>query len=293
MKYRITHRTEYRYGGDVSLGYNEAHLTPRGDMPQQRLLSHRVEVEPTPAYTSRRQDYFGNEIFYFTLQRPHRRLTVTAVSEVERLDEEPELRLESAMTWEQVVAATAADPSDAGMEARKFLLDSPLVEPPPEVVAYATESFSPGRRFSEAVVEFIRRIHRDFTFDTAATSVSTPVAAVFANRRGVCQDFAHLAIAGLRGMGIAARYVSGYLETLPPPGQEKLVGSDASHAWLAVYEPGTGWAEYDPTNDIIPSRQHIVTALGRDYTDISPLRGVVFGGGGSQESSVAVDVERM
>ena len=293
MKYRVTHRTEYVYATPVSLGYNQAHVTPRDNYPGQRLLQHRVDVDPVPAYTSRRTDFFGNEVFYFTLQRQHSRLTVTAVSEVERLGEEPELRLESGMTWEEVVAATAADPSAAGLEARSFLLDSPLVEPPEAVVAYAAESFPAGRCFSEAVSDFIRRVHRDFTFDPTATTVSTPIAQVFEARRGVCQDFAHLAIAGLRGMGVAARYVSGYLETLPPPGQEKMLGSDASHAWLAVYEPGAGWCEYDPTNDIIPSRQHIVTAIGRDYTDISPIRGIIFGGGGRQETRVAVDVERI
>ncbi|MCP1673483.1 transglutaminase-like putative cysteine protease [Natronocella acetinitrilica] len=293
MKYRVTHRTDYVYSAPVALGYNEAHLTPRGDLGRQRVLSHRVEVDPPPAYTSRRLDFFGNEIFYFTLQRPHSRLTVTAVSEVERFGDEPELYLASGMSWEEVVAATAADPSPEGLDARAYLLDSPLIEPSPDVVAYAAESFKPGRGFSQAVGDFIQRIHREFAFDPAATNVSTPVSKVFEARRGVCQDFAHLAITGLRGLGVAARYVSGYLETLPPPGQAKLVGSDASHAWVAVFEPGGGWREYDPTNDITPSQQHIVTAIGRDYTDISPIRGVVFGGGGTQKTKVAVDVERI
>lgn len=293
MKYRVTHRTEYTYSAPVSLGYNEAHLSPRRDLPGQRVSAHVVEVDPPPAYTSTRTDFFGNEVFYFTLQRPHSRLTVTAVSDVERHSEVQELSLESALTWEEAVAATAVDPSPDGLRARAYLLESPRVERHEEVIAYAARSFMPGRRFLEAVVDFIQRIHRDFTFDPTATNVSTPVDRVFESRRGVCQDFAHLAISGLRGMGVAARYVSGYLETLPPPGKPKLVGSDASHAWVAVYEPGGGWREYDPTNDIIPSKQHIITAFGRDYTDISPIRGVVFGGGGTQKTKVSVDVERL
>jgi len=293
MRYRVTHRTEYVYQGLVSLGYNEAHLTPRADHPCQRVRRHRIEVSPQPAYVSRRQDFFGNDVFHFVLQRPHDRLVVVADSEVERLPESEGWARLSDRPWEQVAAAIRAETGRAGVEVRSFLLESPLVVNVPEVSAYAAVSFPAGRPFAAAVEDFISRVHRDFTFDPTATTVSTPVIDVFRSRRGVCQDFAHLVIAGLRGLGLAARYVSGYLETLPPPGMDKLIGSDASHAWVAVFEPGVGWSEHDPTNDIRPSKQHIVTAIGRDYSDITPLKGVVFGGGIVQQTTVGVDVERL
>ncbi len=293
MKYRVVHRTEYTYQSAVSMGYNEAHLTPRGDHPCQRVRRHRIEVSPQPDYVSRRQDFFGNEVFYFVLQRPHARLVVVADSEIERLPESEGWARLSERPWEDVRASIHADTSGVGIDVRSFVLDSPLVSRIPEVTAYAAVSFTPRRPFADAVEDFVRRVHQEFTFDPAATTVSTPVIDVFRSRRGVCQDFAHLMIAGLRGLGLAARYVSGYLETLPPPGMEKLIGSDASHAWVAVYEPGIGWSEHDPTNDIKPSKQHIVMAMGRDYSDITPLKGVVFGGGVVKETVVGVDVQRL
>lgn len=293
MRYRVTHRTEYRYDSTVVRGYSEAHLTPRSDQPGQRLLRHRLDVQPVPAYQSRRLDFHGNDVFHFQIQRPHTRLVVTAVSEVERSDDDARLPSPSNRAWQRVVAATAGDDTRAGLEARSFLLESPLVSQHPAITAFAAECFPSDRPFAEALQAFIGRVHREFTFDPTATTVSTPIEQVFRARRGVCQDFAHLVIAGLRGLGIAARYVSGYLETIPPDGQAKLVGSDASHAWVAVYEPGVGWSEFDPTNDIKPSRQHIVTALGRDYSDITPLKGVVFGGGPVHETVVGVDVVRL
>lgn len=292
MRYRVTHRTDYTYAQPITRGYNEARLAPR-DTAMQRVHHHAVDIYPAPAYRSERVDYFGNGVLHFALQHPHSQLTVTAVSEVELLQATPERDPGNGMAWEQAVTATRADSTPGGLDVRQYLLDSPQVPIGGEARAYARESFTPGRAVTDAVADLMARIHRDFTYDPTATTVSTPIDRVFRERRGVCQDFAHLAIACVRSMGIAARYVSGYLETLPPPGQEKLRGADASHAWFAVFDPRLGWIDYDPTNNVVPMDRHITTAWGRDYGDISPLKGVIFGGSGGQRSHVAVDVERL
>lgn len=290
MRYRVTHRTAYNYPQPIFRGYNEARLAPR-ETAAQRVHSHAVTISPLPAYRSERTDYFGNRVLHFALQQSHRELVVTAVSDVELVECTSELGLGSA--WEDAVSATRGDLSATGLDAQQYLLDSPLVTARDDIAEYARTSFPAGRPLTEAVRDLMARIHRDFTYDPTATTVSTPLERVFQDRRGVCQDFAHLAIAGLRALGLAARYVSGYLETLPPPGQAKLRGADASHAWFSVYDPWLGWLDYDPTNNVVPMTQHITTAWGRDYGDISPLKGIVFGGGRGQRSTVSVDVERL
>lgn len=292
MRYRITHRTDYSYAQPIIRGYNEARLAPRSTAVQS-VHNHGVTIYPAPAYRAERVDFFGNRVLHFAMQHPHSQLTVTAVSEVELLQSAPEPPLGNGMAWEQAATATRSDCSPTGLDARQYLLESPQVPLSDEALAYARGSFAAGRAVTDAVANLMGRIHQDFAYDPTATTVSTPIDRVFRDQRGVCQDFAHLAIACVRSMGIAARYVSGYLETLPPPGQEKLQGADASHAWFAVYDPSLGWIDYDPTNNVVPMDQHITTAWGRDYGDISPLKGVIFGGSGGQRSHVAVDVERL
>jgi transglutaminase-like putative cysteine protease len=226
---------------------------------------------------------------YFSVQDIHQSLEVTAVSHV-RVAPRPLAESRSSAPWEKARRALRDDPDPEVREARQFVLESPFVSCSRAIRDYASESFPSGRALLEAVMDLTQRIYRDFTYDPHFTTLATPLSEVMGKRRGVCQDFAHLATACLRSLGLAARYVSGYLETLPPPGQAKLVGADASHAWIAVYLPGEGWAEFDPTNDCMAGERHITLAWGRDYGDVAPLKGVM-SGGGSHTLKVAVDVE--
>ncbi len=290
MRFRIDHRTRYQYVEPVSLCHSIAHLKPPR-MARQRCLSSQVRIDPWPAVHREYDDFFGNRVTYFSIQQAHDSLEVHARSEVEVTT--PTLP-EPSMTkpWERIVNRLR-DRQDAPMtDLRIFTLPSPLVPADPEARAYAAESFAPGRPILEAIIELMGRIHRDFIYDPTSTTVATPLSTVMKQRKGVCQDFAHVAIAGLRGLGLAVRYVSGYLETLPPPGQPKLQGADASHAWFAVLIPNLGWVDFDPTNDQIPAEQHITTAVGRDFQDVTPLRGIFYGGG-QHTLSVAVDVNRV
>ena len=292
MRYRVVHHTEYQYPEPVTLCHNEAHLSPRVG-PRQQLLRHELTIDPPPSAQTRREDFFGNAVEYFAIQLAHTRLAVTATSEVELAVHDPQLHFQVQNSWEMAAARTRSETTRATLEARQFTLASPMVAASPEIAAYAAASFTSGRPLLDAVHDLMGRIHRDFTYDPGFTTIATPLAHVFEHRRGVCQDFAHLAIACLRAFGLAARYVSGYIETLPAPGQAKLVGADASHAWFAVYDPDAGWLDFDPTNNQIPIDQHITVAWGRDYADITPLKGIIFGGGASHSAQVAVDIERL
>jgi transglutaminase-like putative cysteine protease len=235
-----------------------------------------------------RLDYFGNPASFFTVQEPHRQLTITAVHVIEVIP--PAVPDPTATPpWETVRDLLARDRGPAAVEACQFVFDSPYVHASPELTAYAAVSFDPGRPLLQAVLDLTGRIHTEFRYDPRATTLATPLQEVFANRRGVCQDFAHLQIACLRSQGLAARYISGYLCTMAPPGRERLVGADASHAWLSVYCPGHGWIDIDPTNNVIPSDKHVLLAWGRDYDDVSPIKGVILGGG-QHTVKVAVDV---
>jgi transglutaminase-like putative cysteine protease len=291
MNYRITHRTVYSYSAPVTLCHNEAHLTPRS-CGIQTLLEHKLLIEPPPAAISERLDFFGNHVVYFAVQRPHTELVVTATSEVELEAEIGRLHFCSNAPWEEAALRTREQLGPAGLEAKQYLLDSPMVRASAEVADYAELSFPRERPLIEAVHDLMQRIHADFAYDPGFTEIATPLEEVLEHRRGVCQDFAHLAIACLRAKGLAARYISGYLETQPPPGQEKLQGADASHAWFSVYDPDVGWLDFDPTNNKIPMEQHVTTAWGRDYADITPLKGIIFGGG-KHKAHVGVDVERI
>ena len=291
MRYRITHTTTYEYGGLVGHSYNEARLLPR-ECQHQHLISAHLEITPKETDFRVREDFFANKIAYFAITEPHSTFSITATSEVDVLGTVAQLDLSRSAPWEEVKAILQHDTHAEVLDARQFTLDSPYITTSPELAAYAKPSFTPGRPLFAAAQDLMQRMHRDFTFDPEFTTLSTPVQTVLEHRRGVCQDFAHLAIGCLRSYGLAARYVSGYIETLPPPGQEKLVGSDASHAWFSVYLPDVGWMDFDPTNNQIPGDQHIIVAWGRGYGDVTPLKGVVFGGQ-DHELKVSVDVARL
>lgn len=302
MKYRITHITRYHYSQAAELCQNEARLKPRDFWRQERTHS-RLDISPPPVDLSERLDYFGNHVIYFAIQQPHTQLVVTAVSELTLFPEQRAFEARTPVTWEQargLLLGLPASPAQSQtkdqaldlLEARHYVLDSPMGAAGDDIRRYAQASFLPGRPLVEVVRELMERIHRDFTYDPTFTTIATPLSEVLEHRRGVCQDFAHLAIACLRAFGIAARYVSGYIETLPPPGKPRTVGADASHAWFSVYVPGDGWLDFDPTNNTIPSDQHITLAWGRDYSDVTPLKGIAYGGG-QHTLSVSVDVLRL
>ena len=290
MRLHISHLTRYDYVESVSLCHSIVHLKPRQSERQQCLSSH-LRIDPGPAVNREHQDFFGNRVNYFSIQQSHDALEVTAVSEVEvGLQDLPEPAATPA--WEVARDCLHQHRKPTMNAARIFTLASPLIPLNSAARDYAAGSFTRGRPILEAGIDLMGRIFRDFAYDPHFTTIATPVAEVMAHRRGVCQDFAHLAISGLRGLGLAARYVSGYLETLPPPGQAKLQGSDASHAWFSLMIPDLGWVDFDPTNDLLPGEQHITTAVGRDYQDVTPMHGIFYGGGG-HELTVAVDVNRV
>jgi transglutaminase-like putative cysteine protease len=287
MKYLIQHTTAYRYSEPASLGHNEARLTPRS-FPRQRCLSSQIVIQPAPTAWAEWDDYYGNRVSYFTIEREHAELTVAARSEVE-LDAPFYLAPSRTVPWDQARSQLTCPRDPEMIAAAQFLYDSPHVPQEPWLCDYAAGSFAAGRPLLEALLDLTHRIHSEFQYTPASTGVSTPIREVFETRRGVCQDFAHLQIGCLRSLGLAARYVSGYLLTDPPPGTSKLIGADASHAWISVYCPGVGWLDVDPTNDQMPSMRHVTVAWGRDYSDVCPVKGVVLGGG-QHLMSVAVDV---
>jgi transglutaminase-like putative cysteine protease len=286
MDYKITHTTVYTYTETVPICHNEVHLTPREHARQQRLTS-RLAIRPQPTTIENLLDYFGNHVSFFTVEVGHERLSVTASSRV-RVSEPPPVPT-IAGPWEAIRGRLTAQQGLPVLEACQFLFDSPHVATSPELAAYAAQSFLPGRPWLEALLDLTRRIHTEFQYDQTATTVSTPLDQVLQLRRGVCQDFAHFEIGCLRSLGLPARYVSGYLVTSPAPGQPRLIGSDASHAWLSAFSPDHGWVDIDPTNDQIPSMKHITLAWGRDYSDVAPINGV-FIGGGKHGMTVSVDV---
>jgi len=287
MRYRVQHLTRYEYDHEVSVSHHVVRVQPR-DLPGQTCHRHELEVQPVPATRNLHRDAFGNAVVAITLEGPHRHLEFHARSEVEvvcRPGPEPD----GSVAWDRVRDQCAAGPPET-READPFRFPSTHVPFSPACADYAATDFRPGRPWLETLLDFMGRLHRDFVFDPSATHIATPVETVLRQRRGVCQDFAHLSLACLRSLGLPARYVSGYLETRPPAGQPRLVGTDASHAWIGVFCPGIGWIDLDPTNNLRPSNRHITVAWGRDYDDVSPVRGVLLGAGGHQ-LRVAVDVE--
>ena len=293
MKYRVTHATTYSYDDDVSDSLGIAHLVPRS-LPSQTVAEVAVEVSPTPVDLSHDTDCYGNTATYFQVTSPHQELVVAGRSEVDvAMPTYAEAAL--ATPWER--ARPLLDPTlpDA-WRATDFALPSAKVAHVAEAHAYGAASLLPGRPIGEAVTELMHRIHADFRYDATATTVTSTVAETFRKRAGVCQDFAHLTIACLRSHGLAVRYVSGYLATDPPPGRERIVGADASHAWVAVWLPGSGaggrseWLALDPTNDQWANDRYVTVAWGRDYGDVPPVKGVIFTEATKSTLKVSVDV---
>lgn len=276
MIYRIVHKTTYKYKYLVSVGNHVACLTPRS-IPRHRCRWNELRISPPPATRSGRVDYFGNHVSLFTIQEPHKQLIVEARSEV-TIDDGVRAWPQQSLPWEKVVRSLPEDHSPPSLEAYQFVFQSPRIRPSAELAGYASKSFTPGRDFTEALRDLTARIHADFRFDSKATNVRTSTEEVFRKKRGVCQDFAHLQIACLRSLNLAARYVSGYLRTYPSPGRPSPVGANVSHAWASTYCPGAGWLDMDPTNNVMPSLNHVTLAWGRDYGDVSPLRGLILGG---------------
>lgn len=291
IHYRVWHRTTYRYSRPMTDGYTVAYLLPR-PTPHQHIDRAEVTVEPTPDERSERIDVFGNRVVQIGVHRSHDELTLHAESEVVV---EPQQLDDDGPAWEEVREAVGACRGGQALNVRPFVGRSPFVDLDrygEALAAFGEPFFRPGRPIVDAVRDLTHTIYATFAFDAKFTEISTPLSAVLEARRGVCQDFAHLATGVLRSVGLAARYVSGYIETQPPPGQARLIGADASHAWCAVWVPEIGWIDVDPTNDHVPIRRHVTVAWGRDYGDVAPVRGVVIGPGASQHLQVAVDVER-
>lgn len=285
--YSVSHRTNYRYSIPVSLSHHVLHLTPR---PCINQICHdtALSINPTPATHTTGVDYFGNPVAFITLQHQHKQLTLHARSVIEVEAMQPP---EPALTipWDQIFDRLAGDTTETLLDALQYAFELPQTQANEDIRAYAERMFPPGLPVLQGVLALTRGLHRTLRFDTTATTVSTPVEEVWRKRRGVCQDFAHLQIACLRALRIPARYVSGYILTHPPEGEEKLVGADASHAWLAVWCPDYGWVDVDPTNNLVVSNSHITLAWGREYGDVSPVNGAIFGGG-AHAVQVGVDV---
>jgi transglutaminase-like putative cysteine protease len=288
MTYRVVHRTEYRYASEVSSSYGELYLLPR-DGPGQVCRTSDVRIEPAPHDYRERIDFYGNRTAYFAVLDPHTQLTVTAESTVD-VSRPSSLPLPVDQPWEAIRERLRTDPGDDAFDAREFLLDSPKVVVSPAVTGYAAESFTAGRSLTDALTELSSRIHADFAYKPGSTSVRTTLTELLELRKGVCQDFAHLMVGCLRSVGLAGRYVSGYLETVPPPGKARLVGADVSHAWASVFVPDAGWVDVDPTNDRFVSDRYVTTACGRDYGDVSPLKGVIYTRSKMNKLHVSVDV---
>lgn len=283
----ISHVTHYDYASRVDLAMHLLHLQPLSRADQQ-LEDFRLDIDPPATRNQASLDYFGNPQHHLTLTTPHHALTVRAESRVRRLAAATP-KPSASPAWESVRAAMRYRASQPWLPAAEFCFPSAFVPLHPAFQAYAQLEFTPGRPLLEAAIGLMARIHHEFTYATASTDLTTPALEAFSRRQGVCQDFAHIMIACLRSLGLPARYVSGYLLTQPPPGQPRLLGVDASHAWLAVWCPQHDWVELDPTNNLIAAQSHAVIACGRDYADVAPLRGVIQGGG-SHTLSVAVSV---
>jgi transglutaminase-like putative cysteine protease len=293
--YHVVHHTRYHYADEVVSSHNEAHLLPRS-LATQMPSRVQLRIDPAPDGVRWHKDYFGNDVVFFNLRTAHRELAIRTESDVV-LEPAPRFDAARSAPWEQVAAGVRLARTPEALEAFEFVFDSPFVAASEALAAYARPSFAPGRPLAEAVLDFSHRIHAEFRYDPEATTLDTPVEDALRERHGVCQDFAHVMIGGLRSLGLPARYVSGYLKSrvAAKPGAKKaangdLVGSEASHAWIAAWCPSLGWIEVDPTNDVVPSDRHIVLAWGRDYDDVSPVKGVTLGGG-SHTVDVAVEVK--
>ena len=289
MKYRVSHSTTYLYSEMVLLCHNQVHHDARAMSPTRRRSAMQLEVTPEPAILADHTDYFGNNVTFFTVQERHQELEVVATSDVEVLSFNPAV---PGLTpaWEDVRESLSGENIHKHFDAIQFVCDSAYVKRSPELAEYALQSFTPHRPIHEAALDLTGRIYKDFQYDKNVTNLQTSVREVFEMKRGVCQDFAHLQLSCLRSLGLSARYVSGYLMTTPPAGQKRLVGADASHAWISFYCPGFGWIDMDPTNNLVPGDKHVLLGWGRDYADVSPIQGIILGGG-RHTIRVSVDVQ--
>ncbi|PCR96586.1 transglutaminase family protein [Pseudomonas allokribbensis] len=288
--YQILHDTCYHYDSPVSLAQQLAHLWPR-ECAWQRCTEQQLLISPEPTARRDEQDVFGNPLTRLAFERPHDELQVNARLTVEVLAR-PALDFNLSPAWELTRNALtySSQPLSAELlEACRYRFQSPYVHLKRSFVEFSESCFPPGRPLLLGVQALMEKIFDEFTFDAEATQVATPLVEVLERRRGVCQDFAHLMLACVRSRGLAARYISGYLLTRPPPGQPRLIGADASHAWVSVFCPVLGWVDFDPTNNVQPALEHITLAWGRDFSDVSPLRGVILGGG-SHDPEVRVTV---
>jgi transglutaminase-like putative cysteine protease len=287
MEYAVTHRTNYLYRAPVSVSQHFLHLAPR-KLARQEVREFALEIAPRPATVAAHTDYYGNTATLIEIDVPHEKLEIVARSRV-RVAAPALPEPLATPPWEEARCALDEHALSIDAEAGEYAFDSPLVPIENPFREFAAVSFPPGRALLAGVIDLTARIHREFKFDRRATNVATPLAEVFQKRRGVCQDFAHVGLACLRSLHLPARYVSGYIETLPPPGRPRLVGADASHAWFSAWHPGHGWIDADPTNDMLAGERHVTVAWGRDFSDVSPVRGVVVGGR-EHRLSVSVDV---
>jgi len=285
MIYRLRHRTTFEYAHPVTFVYNLLHLKPR-PLPWQTGHASQLTVLPEPTILAEHLDFFGNILTYCAVQHKHDAMRILIESEIE-VASRP-LPKSEGTPWEQSISTLQQFNTEPNRDAFQFCFDSPLLQSFDMARDYAMASCAPGKSIHEIAIDVMQRIHKEFKFDPASTTVATPVAEIFEKRRGVCQDFAHLMICCLRSIGIAARYNSGYIQTTPPPGKPRLQGADASHAWVGVYCPRNGWLDLDPTNNKIANEEFITIGWGRDYSDICPVKGVLVGGG---EHKVVVEVD--
>ena len=289
--YRVEHATAYRYSEPVMLSHQQLHLTPR-PLPYQKIEAHDVMITPAPTRQFRIIDAFGNPVTEIAIESAHASLNITAQSTIS-VTGQSQIVADQSPAWELVrdaLAYRAAWHAEmAILDATQFLFESPYARVKRSLRAYASDCFTPDRPILTAAAALMAKIHEEFKFDPAATNVTTPVMKFFEQKRGVCQDFTHLMISCLRSTGLAARYVSGYLLTRPAPGKAPRVGADASHAWISLFIPGHRWVDLDPTNNLVPSAEHITLGWGRDFSDVTPLRGVI-NGGGEQTLEVKVTV---
>lgn len=295
MRYSIAHETTYDYADAVSLSQQLLHLTPRA-VERQQVIEHRLSVTPAPAHRFDRHDSFGNPVSTLEFDRPHRQLKIAAFTLVDVAARSQRLDLQASPAWDDVAVSLGYGAGrgydDARLQAAIFRVESPFVRVKRLLGDYARDCFPAGRPLLAAVNALMLKIHREFTFDADATQIATPMLEVLEKKRGVCQDYAHIMLGCLRSLGLPARYMSGYLLTHPPPGKPRLIGADASHAWISAWCPVNGWIDFDPTNKVIPDTEHIAIAWGRDFGDVSPQRGVILGGG-SHKIKVGVTVTPM
>ncbi|MCA9098717.1 MAG: transglutaminase family protein [Planctomycetaceae bacterium] len=289
MKYRVLHQTMYTNTTPVSVGYNEVWLTPRGT-DRQSVLTHRIDIEPEPSNRGEITDYFGNTVTQILFNQGYSTLSISSVNEIEVAPST--VSPAKTIPWEDVQRELQEHRTLKSLEAYEFAFESPRCRLSDEFADYGRDLLVPGCSLRDFLFKLMNRFHSEFQFDSTATNVSTPVEQVFRQRRGVCQDFSHLMISILRSLGFAARYVSGYLRTVPPPGKPRLVGADNSHAWVGIYAGDGDWIDIDPTNNQFPSTDHVTVAWGRDYSDVAPVKGVYIGGS-SLRLTVSVDVSPM